>query len=105
MTKKIIKVVVEDVSPYEFDTTLSSVKEKVDELIKEHGPDAHLDWDPDHWFPYDSSPSPRFRIRIDREETDEEYKARLEQERKIKEDQDERDRKEFERLKKKFEAK
>lgn len=64
-----------------------------------------MDWNSNHWEPYDSSASPRFEVRISREENDAEYKKRVADETAISAAGDERDRKEFERLQSKFGAK
>ena len=100
--KKIITVSLSDISPYELEGTLADVNNQIQSWIKQYGADARLNWNPDHWPQYNDSPSPQYDIRHDREETDEEYKKRLEQEGIQKSLQDERDRKEFERLSKKL---
>jgi hypothetical protein len=100
--KKIITVSLSEISPYELEGTLSSVRDQIQSWIEQYGPTARLNWEPDHWPQYNDSPLPQYDIRHDREETDEEYKKRLEQEVIQKSMQDERDRKEFERLSKKL---
>lgn len=103
MTKK--KMITEDaqtVSPYELDLPLSRLKERIEEFIAEYGPDARFDWDRDHWEPYDTSPSPRYTIKVVREETDQELAGRLATEAKVKEDQRKRDIEELERIQKRL---
>jgi len=100
--KRIITVSLSEVSPYELEGTLADVAGQIQIWIEQHGPTARLNWEPDHWPQYNDSPSPQFNIRHDREETDEEYKKRLDEEATQKTIQDERDRKDFERLSKKF---
>jgi hypothetical protein len=100
--KKIITVSLSDISPYELEGTLADVKNQIQSWIEQYGPTARLNWNPDHWPQYNDSPAPQYDIRHDREETDEEYKKRIEQEAIQKSLQDERDRKEFERLSKKL---
>lgn len=103
--KKIITVTLTDVSPYELEGTLADVAGQIQIWIKQYGPTARLNWDPDNWPQYNDSPSPQYDIRHDREETDEEYNKRIVSEDIQRSTQDERDRKEFERLAKKFGAK
>ena len=80
-TKKIITDTLFDVSPYELEGQLSKVKEYIEDLIKRYGDDAFLAWDPWHSYPYDSERSPRYDLKKEREETDDEYKDRLDKER------------------------
>ncbi len=103
--KKTIRDLKEVISPSDFDTRLSEVKLIIERLIEQYGPDARLDWRPDNWYPYDSSPSPQYHVIVDREETEEEYQDRLGKENELKKLQEEKDLKEFERLRKKFEKK
>lgn len=100
--KMIITETVEDIRPYEFDNTLSGLKTKIEELIALYGPDASLNWDGNHYEPYDENPSPRFEIQINREETDAECDLRLQKMENYNKIQEERERKEFERLQAKF---
>jgi hypothetical protein len=103
MTKrKIITVKVGYSSTYEFEGSLKDVAERIQELIKEHGPEAWLDYNPHYYYDYDNEPSPRYEIYIKREETDAEVKQRLMQEAEEKRKREETERKEFERLSKKF---
>ena len=106
MTKKqVITVDVEDISPYEFETTLGNLKARIDDLITKYGVDANLDWDPDYWPQYNDGPAPRYNVKINREETDKEYDKRITEETAACAVRDERERKEFERLQAKFGAK
>lgn len=100
--KKIIRVKVDHISPSSLPSTLSGVKDFISGLIEEYGPDALFDWDPYHWEAYDNNPSPRYDVIIRREETDEEYAKRVQEENIRKEEQDKREKAEFERLSKKF---
>jgi len=100
--KKIITISASEVSPYEFEGTLVDLRNQIYTWIDQYGPTARIAWDPDHWPQYNDSPSPQYDIMVSREETDEEYKKRVEQEATQKAAQDERDRKEFERLSKKL---
>jgi predicted transposase YdaD len=87
MTKKTVKVHDYDISHYCFDTvTLESVKTFVDALIQKHGGNTVLHLDGDGIDMY---------LTVDREETDEEYAARLEQERKYAVLQEKRERSEL----------
>ena len=100
--KKIITEMVTDVSPYEMDGTLQQVLTQIQQWITNHGPDARLNWDGDHWQRYSDSPSPRYEININREETDVEYQKRIADETLKQTQQDARDKKEYDRLQKKF---
>ncbi len=100
--KKIISVEADTLSPLELDGTLADARTKINELIDEYGPTARFNWNRYFHHAYDSEPSPRFEIYVSREETDEEYNTRTREEAVRKSIQDEHDRKEFERLQKKF---
>jgi hypothetical protein len=102
MNKRIIQETIEEVSPHTFDCTLDDVKKMIDGWIKEHGPNAYLDWDPDHWREYDSGPSPIFYLRVEREETDEEREEALAEIQRKAQERTDRDRAEYMRLKEKF---
>ena len=93
---------VDDFSPYEVEGTTGGLLELATRLIEKYGPDANIDYDKYFTYPYEQNPSPRFNIIVTREETDEEYAARLQTEAEFKAAQVERDRKEFERLSKQF---
>ena len=105
MTKKMIWVEAYSHSPGWLNGTLADALEKIQNEINEYGPDAVFDYDANFHYDYDSSPSPQLSIRIQREETDEEYAKRVAYENKWKADVAERDRIEYERLKKQFEGK
>lgn len=100
--KKIVRDMLQDVSPYDIDCTLEDLQTKVNRWVTEYGRDARLEWDPHHYESYNPDPSPRFRIMADREETDEEYKVRIETERVQKAIIEARELAELERLQKKF---
>lgn len=100
--KKIITEMVTDVSPYEMEGTLQQVLTQVQQWITNHGPDARLNWNADHWPLNSDSPSPRYEININREETDAEYQKRIADETLKEILQDSRDRKEYDRLQRKF---
>jgi len=100
--KRIIAVQVTDISPYEFEGTLAQIKSQIDSWLQSHGPEARIEWEPDYWPQYNDSPSPRFNLKIEREETDTEYSMRVAKEKEHKAALTERDRKEYERLKKQF---
>lgn len=101
-TKKIIKVQVGDIPPYELSISALDIIKLFKKIVKDHGPTATLEYDGQFHYAYESSPSPRFIITICREETDTEFTKRLEQEKLSKEAREERDRKELIRLEKYF---
>ncbi len=76
--------------------TLGDFKKSLDEWIKKHGPDARFEY-------YEEYGDRYLAIMAEREETDREYNKRLEEEAHWKAIAEERDRKEFERLKAKYE--
>lgn len=100
--KRTITETITDVSPYELECSLADLQAKITEWIAEHGPTARLDWDAHFYYDYDPNPSPRFNIKRDREETDEELKQRLEAEAVQQNIRDAQERAEFERLAAKF---
>jgi len=100
--RKIINATVEDLDPYSLDSTLGKAKAHLESLITKYGPDAQLDWDSNFYYPYDENPSPRYHIRVERLENDEEFEKRLAQEKTWKDAQAARDLAEFERLNKLF---
>lgn len=103
MTKrKIINERVEEVSTWQFEGSLSSVLERVQEMIKEHGPDATLDYNRHFYYDYDNEPTPRYELYKKREENDAELKQRLFEEAEHTRKREEADKAEFERLSKKF---
>lgn len=100
--KKTVIHSVSVISPYDFGTNVADVIRQLNELVNEHGPDVYLDWEPDNWEQYDTSPTPRFVAKIDRLETDEECKVRTEKAEQMLKQQKERDLAEFSRLQKKL---
>lgn len=92
-----------DVSPYELEGTLVDLRNRLNDWIDSYGPTAKLDWDAHFQHEYDPTPSPRFNIVVDREETDEEFDKRLVKEKYNRQLRETAERVEFERLKKKFE--
>lgn len=95
MTKQIITVT--SIYPPWTGLTLPQLLKRVEEALAENGPLSKLElsagWDGD---------DPEIRIDIRREETDQEYEARLITEKKQKEYVDSLDRATYERLKRKF---
>lgn len=63
-------------SPYEFSQSLGNLKIHIESLIKIHGDDATLEWDPDYREPYEECTSPRYDLCKYRLETDSELIAR-----------------------------
>lgn len=103
MTKRIkISKRVEEISAWNFDGPLSSILAKVQELIKQYGPDARLDYNPHFYYDYDNEPSPRFELYVEREETDAQLKQRLFEQAEHIRKREEAEKAEFERLSKKF---
>lgn len=102
MTKRIVKRELRIFSPYDFDGNLGDILSEIQDLVDLYGKDVRLDFEPDFYYPYESSPSPRFVIYGNREETDAEYATRLDREATEKARQDARDLAEFNRLKSKF---
>ena len=98
MTKKVIEVELEDLT-YRLEGTLADLKVKVDNLLSKHGPEARLDISIDHSY---GDSFALVSLKGKREETQSEYEKRLATERAWKLQQDERDAREFERLKAKF---
>lgn len=104
MTQKRIinKVLVTDISPHEFEMSLSNLQLHIQEWINRHGPDAKLEYDRYHYEPYENDPNPIFRITRDFVETDDELNSRIQTELLRKNEQDVSEREEYERLQKKF---
>lgn len=106
MSKRItITETVGDVSPYDIDGSLEQLEKHVQYLITKHGKDARLDWDSNYYYPYESNPSPRFHIRVSREENDKEYSDRVARNKAENAAREVREKAEFERLAKKYGAK
>ena len=105
MTKrKFIRDRVDDISTWEFEGKLSTVLEHVQDLIAKHGPDAYVSYNQHFYYDYDSNPTPRYELYIDREENDAEVKQRLMEEAEWIRKREEAEKAEFERLSKKFGA-
>ena len=103
MTKrKVISEEIANFSAWEFEGKLSSVLERVQELIKIHGPEARLDYNQYFYYPYEDQPSPRYELYIEREENDAEVKQRLFEQAEQTRKREEAEKAEFERLSKKF---
>jgi len=102
--KKVVTDMLTDVSPHELEGTLQQLSEQIQSWITQYGPAARLSWDPDYWPQYNDSPSPRYEIKVDREETDKEQAIRLETEERKRAVQERLERMEFERLQAKFGA-
>lgn len=103
--RRIINEEVTDISPWEFSITLDKLRDRVNELIDQYGADAELDWEPNFYHPYESSPSPRFAVKKAREENDREYADRVARERADNAARETREKAEFERLAKKYGSK
>lgn len=101
--KRIVKTVVAEISPYNFDNDLKSVRDYIDTLIAEHGENAILNFDASYHAPYDPDPSPQFELYIHREETDDEHAMRQNSEAQAAEYELQRQKQEYEKLKKIFE--
>ena len=96
---------VDDVSTWEFEGRLSTVLERVQAMIQEHGPDAKLDYNAHFYYDYDNEPSPRFELYVVREENDDELKQRLFEQSEHIRRREEAEKAEFERLSAKFKDK
>jgi hypothetical protein len=97
-----ITEMVDDVSTWEFEGTLSTVLERVQAMIQEHGPDARLDYNRHFYYDYDNEPTPRFELYVVREENDAELKQRLFEQAEQTRNREAAELAEFERLSKKF---
>jgi hypothetical protein len=98
--KKIIEETVAEIDGYSFEVTLAGLSQYVRDLIQKYGPDARVHYEK-YFLPYDDNDY-YHHITIKREETDEEFQKRLAEEKARQDAIDERERKEFERLNKKF---
>lgn len=95
MTKQTIYEIVDAAPCIAQDQTLQELKNVVDALIDKYGSDAKYQINCyDYWLDE--------RIEKSRLETDVEYQKRIEQEQRIKQQVEEKERKEFERLKAKY---
>lgn len=77
--------------------TLQTFRDDIDDWIKQYGPNAYFYLEPHH---YDDGE--KLVIKAVREETDEEYAIRMKRYEEYRLSKEEKDRKEFERLKAKF---
>ena len=103
MTKRLkIKKRVDEISTWEFEGPLSLILERVQELIKQHGPDAHCNYNQHFYYDYDNEPTPRYELYVEREENDAELKQRLFEQAEHTRKREEAEKAEFERLSKKF---
>lgn len=104
--KKKITVTAETFSASNFEGNLGDLAQTVENLIKQYGKDAYLNYDKNYYYPYpyDSESTPSYEVRIVREENDEEYQKRLQEENKYRKEIEEREKVEFERLYKKYGA-
>ncbi len=100
--KKIIQVTVEEFSGYDFDVKASDVIEKMNLLIQQYGPDVRLDYDRDYHYPYDSSPTPMYFVKIQRLETDDEWKKRITEYEFLLKQTEQQEREQLAKLKSKF---
>lgn len=98
--KKIISVQADRMSPYDFETSLKSLKLLVEKWIEQFGENARLDFDKNGSDPY--SDSPEYTLLVEREETDAEFDTRVLLENQATLRQVEYDMKEFTRLQKKL---
>lgn len=106
MSKRIkIRKQVEEISIWEFEGNLSTILERVQDLIKKYGPEARVDYNKNFYYEYDNEPSPRFELYVEREETDAELKLRVLQTAEHIRRHEEAEKAEFERLQAKFGAK
>jgi beta-phosphoglucomutase-like phosphatase (HAD superfamily) len=103
--RKIVTEQVDDVSLWEFDGTLTNAMRVIQDLIAKHGPEARLYYNAHFYYPYESSPSPRYEITIKREENDAELNKRLVEEAEQTRQREKRELEEFKRLSEKFGAK
>lgn len=103
MTQRLqIRKQVEYLYTHEFEGDLSKIVERVQELIKQHGPDARLYYNEHFYYDYDNEPSPRYELYVVREETDDELKVRLFEQAEHTRKREEAEKAEFEHLSKKF---
>lgn len=93
MSKKTIREHKETISPVRLACSLGEISSYINENIQSYGKNASLVWQYE-WRSY--------ALMIDREETDEEYKTRVEKEANLAKNIEIREREEFERLSKKF---
>jgi hypothetical protein len=97
---KTISEEVETISPYDFEGSLGNLYAQIGQWVQEYGHDATIAWDPHFHYSFEESPSPRFKIKINRPETDAEIEARIAQEKDHRDAQKARDLAELDRLQK-----
>lgn len=101
--KQMVREIKETFSAYEFESSnLKDLKEKVDALIAKYGESAKLNYDKNYYHPYDSEATPSYEVIVSREETDEEFNKRVNEENQWKAKKEDDERKQYEALKKKF---
>ena len=83
---------------------MSEIIKRLQEWQAKHGEDILLDWDPNHWYPYEDSPTPIYYLQECRLETDEEFAKRVAEEEAQQAKWDADARRQYEALKKKFES-
>ena len=93
--KRMVKYVVNKVPRIATDQTLKELKAKIDDYIEKHGSDAVYEIIVDNGWVNEYITSKRL-------ETDSEYRGRIEREQRIRQQTEEQERKEFERLKVKY---
>ena len=100
--RKVISEQIANFPAYHFEGVLSSVLERVQEMIKIHGGDARIDYNQYFHYEYDNYPTPRYELYVDRIENDAELKQRLFEQAEHIRKREETDKAEFERLSKIF---
>lgn len=93
--KMMVKYVVNKVPRIATDQTLKELKAKIDDYVEKHGIDAVYEIIVDNGWVDEYITSKRL-------ETDREYQGRIEREQRIRQQTEEQERKEFERLKAKY---
>lgn len=103
MTQRLkIRERIEEISTGELEGSLSLILQRVQGLIKKHGADAQLVYNEHFYYDYDSEPTPRYELYVEREENDTELKQRLFEQAEHTRKREEAEKAEFERLSKKF---
>jgi hypothetical protein len=97
-----ITATVDEFSGYEFDGKILDIISKLADLVAKHGPEVTLDYDSNYYHPYESTPSPRFNVRIERLETIPEWEKRVTEYETHMANVAEAERKQYEALKAKF---
>ena len=96
MTKRKISENVEDFGKYDFIGKTSEAVKFFQSLEAKYGPESTIEWTTDY------NEEVYFYVDVHRDETDDEYKSRLEQEAFYAKNREELERKQYEELKKKF---